>query len=175
MDLSALRELHLQLGLLQSLLDAVLIIGSSAPQPLLQNLRRRGLEEEKARIELVFFFDLLDTLQHPVSLGSLTKVPRWTDLHLDVQDTYPSPFSDVFHSLDTRAIVIPAKLCVLNKTAIVDQVEELFLCGEIVLAAILLAATRIPCGVFGIRFSNCGGIEKGIVQLRDMEKPKVSG
>jgi hypothetical protein len=68
-------------------------------------------------------------------------------LHLDIEYADASLLGDVVHCLDARAVVVVSKLRMLNEALLVHQLEELFLLDKVVLAAILLSASRPPCSV----------------------------
>jgi hypothetical protein len=70
-----------------------------------------------------------------------------TYLHLNVQDAHPSLLRNVAHRLDARAIAVVSKLGVLDEALLVYQRLEGVLGHEVVLAAVLLAGARCPCGV----------------------------
>jgi hypothetical protein len=70
-----------------------------------------------------------------------------TYLHLNVQNTNPSPLPHILDSLHTRAIQIAAKLRVLNKTIGIHQFPKIFPRDKVVLAPVLFASTRAAGGV----------------------------
>ena len=61
MHTRSLRVRNLVLSLLQTRQNRLLAVRSAAPQPLLQNLDRRRLQEQEARVE-VRLLNLLDAL-----------------------------------------------------------------------------------------------------------------
>ena len=63
-----------------------------------------------------------------------------TYLHLNIQNAYPPFLCHIFHCLDARPVVIPAKLGIFDKSPILNKLQERFLRREIIFAAILLAS-----------------------------------
>ena len=82
---------------------------------------------------------------------TLAQLPHQTRLqsylHLNVQNAHPALLRNVLDRLDARAVVVAAKLGVLDEALLLHQVQELFLGDEVVLAAVLLAVAGRPGGV----------------------------
>lgn len=101
-----------------------------------------------------------------------------TYLHLNVQDTGAVLLSDVADGLDAGAVVVAAELCVLDETALINELQEVLFGDEVVFAAVLFAASGRACCVFlrnhqsswPVRVKWCPE-----VFVREMEKPKRSG
>lgn len=70
-----------------------------------------------------------------------------TYLHLDVQDASGVLLGNILDRLDTGTIVIGPELSVLNKATSLDKLQKVVLFYEMVLAAILLAASRCTSSV----------------------------
>lgn len=70
-----------------------------------------------------------------------------THLHLDIQNTHAPLLRDLLYSLDARAIIIPAKLGVLDKAAVVHKLQECVLAREVILDAVGLAGAGRACCV----------------------------
>ena len=94
--------------------------------------------------------DMLLAYSDPRERYSGSQLPLFdTYLHLDVEDTDSLLFRNVLHSLHTCAVVVAAELGMLNESVLCDEVEESFLCGEVVFAAVLFAGTGCASSVYG--------------------------
>lgn len=68
-------------------------------------------------------------------------------LHLNIKDASAVLLGDVANSLDAGAVVVAAELGVLDETTLVNQLQKVLLCDEVVFDAILLGASRLAGSV----------------------------
>ncbi len=70
------------------------------------------------------------------------------DLHLDIQDTHTTLVRYVLDRFDAGAVVIAAKLGVLDEAAGIDQRQERFLAGEVVVPPVLFVGAGGACRIY---------------------------
>lgn len=68
-------------------------------------------------------------------------------LHLDVEDAGAVFLGDILDGLDAGAIVVAAKLSVLNETVLVNQLQEVLLGDKVVFDTVLLLASGLAGSV----------------------------
>lgn len=68
-------------------------------------------------------------------------------LHLNVEDASAVLLGDVANGLDAGAVVVAAELGVLDEATLVNQLQKVLLCDEVVFDAILLGASGLASSV----------------------------
>ena len=97
-------------------------------------------------------------------------------LHLNIQYANISLLSHILHGLDARPVKITVELCMFDESPLAYKLCELFLRGEIVFAAILLAFSRLPSCVYASLVSeDISGWAGAVRTIRETEKPNVLG
>jgi hypothetical protein len=116
--------LNLGNGSIQTLLQRVLRLRTSARQTFLQLGQRRRGEEEEHRVQ-----------------GRVVRLDELHPLSIDIEDAPTRLIGNVLDGLDAGPIPIARKLGVLDKLATLDHLDERGVGGEMVVYAIDLART----------------------------------
>ena len=193
-----LGKLHLGLRLLQPLLQAFFVFRTPAPQPLFQNFDARWREEEETGVK-VSAFDLFDALRlsvkEPPHRSSLVvretpwgRASEYRDseerrsgkkeaahLHLDIQNTNPPLGRYIPHRLHTSAVVIPAKLRMLNEAALIHKPQEGVFGRKVIFDAVFLAGPGRSCSIYPLVVNSYeqGGRKKEELERRPTRDGKA--
>jgi hypothetical protein len=73
-------------------------------------------------------------------------------LHLNVENTCALLLADVLDSLHTGAVVVAAKLSVLDETLLLYQLQKVVFCDKVIFTAILLGASGLTSRVWFVLF-----------------------
>lgn len=111
-------------GSIQTFLQRILRLRSSARQTFLQLGQRGRGEEEEHRIQ-----------------GRVVRLDEFHPLSIDIKDAPTRLVSNVLDGLDAGPITVPRKLGVLDKLATLDHLDERGVGGEMVIDPIDLART----------------------------------
>jgi len=121
---------QLFLGSRQALLDPLLRLGPSSPEPLLKDLEVRWGKKDEGR------------------LGPKGRLPHGVrTLHIDIQQAHLALAHHGLHRRDGGAVIVTVHLCMLNEEARLDVSFHLLFGYEVVVYPVLLARPRVPGGV----------------------------
>jgi hypothetical protein len=68
-------------------------------------------------------------------------------LHLNVENADLALLRNILHCLHSSAVVIAAKLRVLDKGVLAHEIQEIFFSGEVILASIFFPRTGSSSGI----------------------------
>lgn len=135
-------------------LQALLSLGASSPQPSFQFFKGRGSKKHEPGVEvgtLHLLHALIDVCcqygsfsVQIASSGLLIRSGGSTYLHFDIQNANATFLSDVLHCLDTGPVVISSELRMFDESILADELKEVILRREVILASVFFARSRCP-------------------------------